>query len=161
MTDPADTVRDYYEALRRGEPLAPYFLEHPDVVKVGVGERLVGADAVAEGLREQTRTTTDWRVESRDLRVVDRDDHAAVADLIRLGWRDTAADVSYDFPTRWSGTLTRQPVDSTDPDEAATEWLFAGLHVSAPVATGDDADDATDDVRGSAGSTASDDAGGY
>lgn len=151
MTDPVATVRDYYEALRRGEPLSPYFLEHPEVVKVGVGERLVGTDAVAEGLREQTRTTTDWRVDSRDLRVVDRGDHAAVSDLVRLGWHDRAADVDHEFRTRWSGTLTREPVDASDPDEPASEWLFAGLHVSTAVPTGDDPDDA-EDSRASSGS---------
>ena len=37
---PTETVEEYYEALRRGDSLSPYF---------------------AEGLRERTRTTADWR----------------------------------------------------------------------------------------------------
>jgi hypothetical protein len=122
----AATVRDYYEALRRGEPLYPYFVEDPDVVKVGVRERLVGYDAVAEGLREQSRRTDDWTVESRDLRVRERPTHAAVADDVRLAWRDTVEGRSYAFDTRWSGTL--EPRE----DDGERSWLFAGLHVSAP-----------------------------
>lgn len=118
----ADTVRDYYEALRRGEPLYPYFLEAEDVVKFGVGETLVGYDAVAEGLREQSRTTDDWTVESADLRVLERDDHATFADRVRMAWTDTATGRAYDFDTRWSGTLER---DGDDGD-----WQFAGMHVS-------------------------------
>jgi hypothetical protein len=82
----ADTIREYYEALRRGEPLYPYFAERPGVVKFGVGERLVGYDAVAEGLREQTRTTEDWTVESNDLRVTERDGHAYFSDAVFMSW---------------------------------------------------------------------------
>ena len=82
--DAEATVRDYYEALRRGEPLPPYFLERADVVKVGVGERLVGSDAVAEGLREQSRTTESWTVDSRDLRVRETDDVAWFTDRVAL-----------------------------------------------------------------------------
>ncbi|MFC7136866.1 hypothetical protein ACFQRB_11005 [Halobaculum litoreum] len=69
---PEETVRAYYDALRAGEPLAPFFVESPATVKVGIGERLVGYAGVANGLREQTRTTDDWGVESHDLRVVER-----------------------------------------------------------------------------------------
>jgi hypothetical protein len=119
------TVRDYYEALRRGEPLSPYFAERPDVVKVGVFSRLVGGDAVAEGLREQGRTTDDWRVDSRDLRVTERDSYARFTDRVDLSWTDTAADASYAFETRWSGVL--EPHGDADP-----EWLFVDMHVSAP-----------------------------
>lgn len=116
----ADAVREYYESLRRGEPLYPYFVEADDVVKFGVSETLAGYDAVAEGLREQSRTTTDWTVESTALRVHERGDAAAFADAVRLGWTDTDGGESVAFDTRWSGTLTRR-------DE---EWLFAGMHVS-------------------------------
>jgi hypothetical protein len=123
------TVEDYYEALRRGEPLYPYFAERPDVVKVGVGERLVGYDAVAEGLREQTRTTTDWTVESGDLRVTERDGYAWFSDVVSLSWTDCAADRASAFETRWSGTLERRA------GEDETEWLFVGMHVSAPSGT--------------------------
>jgi hypothetical protein len=124
--DAAATVRDYYEALRRGEPLYPYFVEGPNVVKVGVGERLVGYDAVAEGLREQSRRTDDWTVESRDLRVRERPSHAVFADAVRLEWRDVVAERTHAFDTRWSGTL--EPRD----DDGERSWLFAGMHVSAP-----------------------------
>ena len=118
----AATVRDYYEALRRGEPLYPYFLEDPSVVKFGIGERLTGYEAVAEGLREQTRVTTDWRVESSNLRVGERDDrgHGWFSDDVHVAWRDVEAGREYAFDTRWSGTVERR-------DE---EWLFAGMHVS-------------------------------
>jgi hypothetical protein len=117
-------VRDYYEALRRGEPLSPYFAERPDVVKFGVGERLDGYDAIAEGLREQARITDDWTVESHALAVTERDGWGWFSDEVRLAWTQRGTD--YDFETRWSGTLDRRD----------DEWLFVGLHVSAPVETG-------------------------
>lgn len=116
----ADAVREYYESLRRGEPLDPYFLEAGDVVKFGVSETLGGYDAVAEGLREQSRTTTDWTVQSADLRVREFADAATFADAVRLEWTDTTADARRAFDTRWSGTLVRR----------GEEWLFAGMHVS-------------------------------
>ncbi|SFR59733.1 nuclear transport factor 2 family protein [Halogeometricum limi] len=120
------TVEDYYEALRRGEPLYPYFAEEPDAVKFGVGETLAGYDAIAEGLREQTRTTTDWVVESDALRVVERDGHATFSDSVRMAWTDTDAETDYDFDTRWSGTLERRVTAGDD----AEEWVFLGMHVS-------------------------------
>ena len=122
---PEETVRAYYDTLRDGEPLAPYFVESPDVVKFGVGERLTGYADVARGLREQTRMTEDWTVESAALRVVDRGDHAALSDDVRLAWFDTESFREYDYDTRWSGTLTR-----VDDDR---EWKFLGLHVSVGV----------------------------
>ena len=125
----AATIREYYEALRRGEPLYPYFAERPDVVKFGVGERLVGYDAIAEGLREQTRTTEDWTVESNDLRVTERDGYAYFSDSVFVSWTDREADHEYAFATRWSGTMERRAVGDED-DEA--EWLFVGMHVSTP-----------------------------
>ncbi|WP_380677567.1 nuclear transport factor 2 family protein [Salinigranum sp. GCM10025319] len=134
-----ETVRDYYEALRRGEPLYPYFAERPDVVKVGVFSRLVGGDAVAEGLREQSRTTDDWTVDSRDLRVTERDDHTRFTDVVDLAWVDTADGASYAFETRWSGVLEPRG----DGDER--EWVFVDMHVSAPhdrSSTGDHPSDA-------------------
>lgn len=118
-------MRDYYEALRRGEPLYPYFGEHPGVVKFGLGERLTGYDEVAEGLREQTRTTDAWIVESRNLRVSERDAHAWFSDDVHMAWRDIEQDREYDFQTRWSGTLERR----------GEEWVFVGMHVSSSVET--------------------------
>jgi len=123
----AATVREYYESLRRGEPLYPYFAERSDVVKFGVGERLAGYDAIAEGLREQTRTTEDWGVESQALHVVERGDYAHFSDSVFLSWTDREADHEYALSTRWSGTLERRPDD---------EWLFVGMHVSTPYVDG-------------------------
>jgi hypothetical protein len=120
-----ETVLDYYEALRRGEPLYPYFAEDDDVVKFGIGERLTGYDAVAEGLREQTRTTDDWHVESRKLRVVGGDGFAAFSDDVRMAWTDTETEHEYEFDSRWSGTLERR-------DGEDDEWQFVGMHVSTP-----------------------------
>ncbi|WP_251330541.1 nuclear transport factor 2 family protein [Haloplanus pelagicus] len=120
--DATGTIQEYYEALRRGEPLYPYFAERPDVVKFGIGERLVGYDAVAEGLREQTRTTEDWTVESRDLRVTERDGFAYFSDAVFMSWTDREADHEFAPETRWSGTLER----------LGDEWLFVGMHVSTP-----------------------------
>lgn len=119
------TVRDYYEALRRGEPLYPYFAERPDVVKFGIGERLTGYDEIAEGLREQTRTTDAWVVESRTLRVGERETHAWFSDDVHMAWVDAESGTEYDFEARWSGTL--------EPREE--EWVFVGMHVSVPGGT--------------------------
>lgn len=122
-----ETVREYYGALRRGEPLAPFFATRPDVVKFGIGERLTGYEEIAAGLREQTRTTENWTVESRALRVTQRGDYAWFSDDVRMAWRDVSADRTYDFQTRWSGTLTRND-----------DWQFVGMHVSCPTeASGD------------------------
>jgi hypothetical protein len=128
MIDDADagpraTVEEYYEALRRGEPLYPFFEESPSTAKFGVGERLWGYDAVAEGLREQSRTTEDWRVDSDRLTVEAAGDCAWFADEVELAWTEGGDRRS--FETRWSGTLNRRD----------GEWVFVGMHVSAPVAT--------------------------
>ncbi|WP_327052340.1 AtzH-like domain-containing protein [Halomicrococcus gelatinilyticus] len=117
-----DTVIDYYESLRRAEPLHPYFAERDDVVKFGISERLAGYDAIADGLREQTRTTEDWTVESTALRVVERGDVARFSDDVAMAWTDLASGERRAFETRWSGTLERF-------DE---EWSFTGMHVSVP-----------------------------
>lgn len=113
-----ETVEEYYDALRSEAPLVPYFAEG-DTVKVGISERLVGSEQVAEGLRDQTETTTDWVVESRDLRVTERESVAWFADEVRMAW--TTDEERHDFETRWSGTL-----------EDRGEWRFVGMHVSVP-----------------------------
>jgi ketosteroid isomerase-like protein len=118
---PTETVEEYYEVLRRGEPLEPYFVERDDVVKFGVGERLSGYDAVAEGLREQSRTTEDWRVESQQLTVHARESVAWFTDDVALSWTDSDGD-RQSFDTRWSGVL----------EAFDTDWRFAQMHVSAP-----------------------------
>ena len=137
---PEETVRAYYDALRAGDPLAPFFVESPNVVKFGVGERLTGYAEVAAGLREQTRTTEDWTVESRDLRTVRRgaDDpadatHAAFSDDVRMAWYDAEVFREHDYDTRWSGTLTRLA-------DADREWGFVGMHVSVARDPSTDAD---------------------
>lgn len=121
MSDAADaeaTIRDYYEALRRGEPLYPYFAERGTTTKFGVGESLFGYDAVAEGLREQSRVTEEWAVESHRLSVDGRDGFAWFSDVVSLGWTEGGERRSH--PTRWSGSLERRE----------EEWVFAQVHVS-------------------------------
>lgn len=114
-----ETIHSYYQALRDGAPLEPYFADVGTVVKYGISETLVGYDAVVEGLRDQTNHTTDWRVDSHDLRVAQRECHAWFSDAVRMSWRDIDLDTRYQFDTRWSGTLERR--DS---------WDFVGMHVS-------------------------------
>ena len=118
--DAAETVERYYAALRTGDPLPPFFASDDSLVKFGISERLAGSERVTEGLREQTRSTADWTVESRDLRVTERDRHAWFSDDVRMSWTDTREGERRDFETRWSGTLERREGD----------WLFVGMHVS-------------------------------
>ncbi|MDL5361299.1 nuclear transport factor 2 family protein [Halalkalicoccus sp. NIPERK01] len=115
-----ETIEGYYDALRAEEPLVPYFAEG-ETVKVGISERLVGFERVAEGLREQTETTSDWVVESRDLHVAERESVAWFADEVRMAWTTDEGE-RHDFETRWSGTLERR-------EEG---WRFVGMHVSVP-----------------------------
>lgn len=115
-------VREYYEALRTGEPLPPFFAEDDSLVKVGISERLVGHEEVAAGLREQTGTTEEWTVESRDLRVTERDGYAWFTDDVHMAWTDTLTGTRHGFDSRWSGTL-----------EDRDGWVFVDMHVSAPL----------------------------
>ena len=129
--DVADTIQSYYASLRAGEPLGPFFADEQSgdgaVVKFGISERLVGTDAIREGLREQTATTVDWTVESHALRTTERDCHAWFSDAVDMRWTDTERGVQYEFDTRWSGTLERREGDD-GPDD--TDWQFVGMHVS-------------------------------
>lgn len=118
--DAEATIREYYETLRRGEPLHPFFPESDNIVKFGISERLTGYEEVAEGLGEQTRTTDGWTVESSALRVNEREDYAWFSDDVFMSWTDTEQRIRYEFDTRWSGTLTRRD----------DEWRFVGMHVS-------------------------------
>lgn len=120
-----ETVRDYYEALRRGEPLDPYFHEHEATAKVGVSEHLVGHEAVAEGLREQTRVTTDWEIESTDLTAGRRGDTGWFFDRVEMAWTQSGDRLTFD--TRWSGALVRRVGSGVE-----DEWPLVELHVSAP-----------------------------
>lgn len=118
--DARETVRAYYDSLRNGEPLPPYFADAEGVVKFGISERLLGGEAVAARLAEQTETTADWTVESRQLRMTERECHAWFADEVAMGWLDTERQVRYEFDTRWSGTMERREHD----------WRFVTMHVS-------------------------------
>jgi hypothetical protein len=120
----ADTIGAYYDALRAGDPLAPFFLDSPETVKFGLSERLDGADAVEEGLRSQTETTREWVVESSALVTGTRGEAGWFADDVFMGWTDTERAVRFEFDTRWSGTLV----------SADGEWRFAAMHVSTPEA---------------------------
>lgn len=118
----ADTIREYYDALRNGNPLSPYFLEDESTTKFGVSESLFGYDDVEAALREQTETTSEWTVDSRNLVVTQRDETATFADEVGLGWTEDESGDRNRFETRWSGSLER-----TDDG-----WKFRTMHVSAP-----------------------------
>jgi hypothetical protein len=120
--DVGRTVTDYYEALRAGEPLAPYFRAGETTVKFGLSERLFGAEAVATALREQTAHTRDWTVESHNLVTGAPDEGPTAgtvgwfADEVDLAWTDTDRGIRFEFDTRWSGTVV--------------DGAFATMHVS-------------------------------
>jgi hypothetical protein len=116
-----ETIRSYYDTLRNEEALSPYFASDDALVKVGISERLTGYEAVSDGLAEQTRTTEDWRVRSRDLRVTERERHAWFSDAVGMAWTDVETGQRREFDSRWSGTL-----------EDRGGWVFVGMHVSAP-----------------------------
>jgi hypothetical protein len=124
--DAEATVRAYYDALRAGEPLYPFFAREESTVKFGIGERLTGYEAIRAGLSEQTETTDGWVVESGCLRVETAGDHAWFSDEVHMAWHDTERGIDYAFDTRWSGTLQRR----TDADDLGTAWRFVGMHVS-------------------------------
>lgn len=118
-----ETVQSYYDALREGEPLPPYFADGEETFKFGITERLFGYDAVEEALCEQTDETGNWTVESHGLRVKEEEEHAFFSDIVRMAWENTEKGRSYDFETRWSGTLERFEEDDG--------WVFVCMHVSA------------------------------
>ena len=121
--DAAGTVRAYYDALRAGEPLYPFFHEAETTVKFGIGETLHGYEAVREGLRDQTATTSNWTVESSGLVVGTAESSAWFADSVFMAWTDETREERLAFDTRWSGSMRR--VDDG--------WTFTGMHVSCPV----------------------------
>lgn len=126
----ASRIRAYYDALRDGDPLYPYFAPSDDVVKFGISEHLDGYEAVETALREQTNSTADWVVESRDLRVTERDRHAWFADLVTMGWTDLERNIRFEFDTRWSGTLERERRTRGESDDSPGDWRFVAMHVS-------------------------------
>ncbi|MFO7927936.1 MAG: nuclear transport factor 2 family protein [Halobacteriota archaeon] len=133
--DAETTVRAYYDALRAGEPLDPFFARDESVVKFGIGERLTGYSEIREGLTAQTETTADWHVGSERLAVTERGDHAWFSDDVFIAWTDLERQIDYEFESRWSGTLERQPDAGSRIDGIDTPWRFVGMHVSAPGGT--------------------------
>ncbi|WP_049927645.1 nuclear transport factor 2 family protein [Halopiger goleimassiliensis] len=127
-TSAADVVRDYYDALRAGDPLVPYFRDGETTVKFGISEALFGTEAVADALREQTATTDEWSVESERLVVDEREGFATFADEVTMAWTDTDTGDRMRFDTRWSGTLV--PSADADGEGNAPDWQFATMHVS-------------------------------
>lgn len=133
MSETAEAVvEDYYDALRRGDPLERYFLEDDATAKFGISESLFGYDAVADALTDQTETTTDWTVESHRLEATEHDECAAFTDEVTMAWTDLEAETDRRFETRWSGALVRR--DALDEDSRAVAegptWLFRTMHVS-------------------------------
>lgn len=124
--DAESTVRTYYDALRDGEPLSPFFAREESTVKFGIGERLTGYEEIEAGLRAQTETTEGWVVDSDRLIVAERDDHAYFSDDVFMAWNSLERGIRYEFDTRWSGTLERRE----DEAELGTGWRFVGMHVS-------------------------------
>jgi hypothetical protein len=122
-----ETVRSYYDALRKGEPLPAYFAEDEGTFKFGITERLFGYDEVKRALSEQTDETKEWTVESHKLRVKEKEEHAFFGDIVRMAWKNTKKGRTYDFETRWSGTLERLEGDG---------WVFVCMHVSAEPSVG-------------------------
>jgi hypothetical protein len=133
--DAESTVLAYYEALRNGDPLPPFFSRTETTVKFGIGERLTGYEEIRAGLSAQTEATTAWQIDSDRLVVVEESDHAWFSDDVFMAWTDEEADIRYEFETRWSGTLQRQPNEPWDGIGTATPWRFVGMHVSTPGGT--------------------------
>ena len=115
-------ITAYYDALRNGQPLSPFFSDQGPVVKFGIDEALDGYEAVVEGLQSQTETTASWDITSHQLRVGRSGKTAWFADLVTMDWTDTERNASYTLDTRWSGTL----VNVND------QWGFVAMHVSVP-----------------------------
>ncbi|XVH31764.1 nuclear transport factor 2 family protein [Haloferacaceae archaeon DSL9] len=128
-----ETVAAYYDALRAGDPLVPFFADRPTTVKFGLSEALRGYSEVADGLEEQTETTTDWTIDSAELRVTERESFAWFSDRVAMSWTNAATGDARRFETRWSGALERR----------GDGWKFVSMHVSAP--TDLDADAGHDD----------------
>ncbi|QLG48995.1 nuclear transport factor 2 family protein [Natrinema halophilum] len=119
-------VRDYYDALRDGDPLGPYFLRDDSTVKFGISESLFGEGEIVTALEEQTEATANWSLESRHLVVAEWDGVSTFADEVTMAWTDTERGDRHRFDSRWSGTLVEQPEDPDGPN-----WRFAVMHVSA------------------------------
>jgi hypothetical protein len=121
-------IERYYDVLRKGEPLGTFFANDEDLVKFGISEQLRGAEAVVEGLADQTATTRDWQVQSNELCVTERDRTAWFTDTVDLAWTAVDPAIRYEFETRWSGTLERR--DERGTPAAGGEWRVVAMHVS-------------------------------
>ncbi|MFB6283570.1 MAG: nuclear transport factor 2 family protein [Halobacteria archaeon] len=121
---PKEFVESYYETLRDGEPLEPYFRDVETTVKFGISEELYGYDETSEGLRRQTDSTRDWKAVSRDLRIFENDGYARFTDEVTLGWYHVEREDRSEFDTRWSGVMVR--------GSDGNGWVFTQMHVSAP-----------------------------
>jgi ketosteroid isomerase-like protein len=119
---PEATINGYYDALRAGRPLFPFFHPEDTLMKFGISESLAGYPEVKDGLQRQTATTTDWGVTSHDLRVTETPNCAWFSDQVTMTWRNTQTDNAYAYETRWTGTLR----------SVEDEWKFVVLHVSTP-----------------------------
>ncbi|MFC6767589.1 nuclear transport factor 2 family protein [Natrinema soli] len=122
-------VREYYDALRDGDPLAQYFADDERTVKFGISESLFGGSEIAAALEEQTETTDEWTVESHNLVVDERDGFATVADEVTMAWTKTTTGERFRFDSRWSATLVDRAADD---GSSASDWRFVAMHVSAP-----------------------------
>jgi len=126
--DPAATIRAYYESLRRGEPISTHFVADPNAVKFGITERLIGFEAIAEGLRSRTETATDWHVESHGLTVGERHAHGTR----RSGTLERRDE--HDVGTRFDEDDENRDCEPEDGDARrrtnGTEWAFVSMHVS-------------------------------
>ena len=131
--DAAATVNAYYDALRSGEPLAPFFARDA-TAKFGIGEELYAFDGIEAGLTAQTETTDGWRVQSDRLLVTEREGYAWFSDEVVMAWRDLERGMDREFDTRWSGTLERRP-DAESAPQIDTPWRFVAMHVSTPGGT--------------------------
>ncbi|WP_254524809.1 hypothetical protein [Natrinema caseinilyticum] len=127
----AAVVREYYDALRDGAPLEPYFLRDESTVKFGISDSLFGGADVATALAEQTETTDNWTIESRHLVVTERNGFATFADEVTMAWTDTDGGDRNRFDSRWSGTLIDRSADASGRN-GGPNWQFAQMHVSAP-----------------------------
>lgn len=126
-----EVVHDYYDALRDGDPLEPYFLQDESTVKFGISESLFGGSDVANALEEQTETTESWTVVSKHLVTKEWDGFATFADEVTMTWTDAECGDQNRFDSRWSGTLIERLSDP-DGQNGGPNWQFTLMHVSAP-----------------------------
>lgn len=114
-------VQAYYDALRNGDDLAVFFLDDPQTVKFGISEALHGYSEIASALREQTRTTSEWEIESKQLVTESAGEVGWFSDVVTMQWFDQEKGEPVSWESRWSGTVCQDN----------GEWRFVRMHVSA------------------------------